>query len=145
MGTTISRKAVLAEVKEAFGLVPRWIETIPDAALAPFWATMRDVEMAETVLPNKTKELIGIAVSGATRCRYCTLFHTEGARLNGATEAEIAEAAFMGGVTMLGSTYLNAMQVDYDTFKTETLQIIKNVKAKAAAQAKAAPDLHAPH
>lgn len=145
MGTIVSRQAVLAEVKEAFGLVPRWIETIPDAALAPFWATMRDVQLAETVLPNKTKELIGIAVSGATRCRYCTLFHTEGARLHGATDAEIAEAAFMGGITMLGSTYLNAMQIDYDNFKNETLQIIKNVKAKAAAPPRASAASHAPH
>ncbi len=31
------------------------------------------------------KELIGIAVSGATHCRYCAYFHTEAAKLFGAT------------------------------------------------------------
>ena len=43
----------------------------PDTALGSLWGTMRDFYLAETVLPNKYKELVGIAVSGATRCKYC--------------------------------------------------------------------------
>jgi len=39
-------------------------------------------------------------VSGATRCRYCVYFHTEAARLFGATDAEINEAALMAKHTM---------------------------------------------
>ena len=54
--------------------------------------------------------------SGATRCRYCALFHTEAARLFGATDQEIAEASAMGGMTMLASSFLNSMQIDYDQF-----------------------------
>src|SRR4029079_15032981 len=96
-----------------------------------FWATQRDFELAETKIPNipnKYKELIGIAVSGATRCRYCTLFHTEAARLFGATDDEIAEASAMAGFTMMASTFLNAQQVEYDKFKSETLEIVEYVK-----------------
>jgi AhpD family alkylhydroperoxidase len=146
MGTSlVTRQQVLTEINEAFGLVPGWLSGMPDAALTPFWTIMRDFYLAETVIPNKYKELIGIAVSGATRCKYCALFHTEGARLGGATDAEIAEAAFMGGVTMLGSTYLNGMQVDYDQFHDETMQIVKIAKAKAAQQSATNKERRATH
>jgi AhpD family alkylhydroperoxidase len=122
--TTTDVKGIHKEIEDMFGQVPHWLRELPDNALGGFWTTMRDFHLAETALPNKTKELIGIAVSGATRCRYCTLFHTEAARLFGATDAEIAEAASMAGLTMHASTFLNAMQVDYDEFRRETLDMI---------------------
>jgi AhpD family alkylhydroperoxidase len=133
MGTVTNRAEVLQEVERTFGLVPQWVQQAPDAALPGFWALMRDYYLAETKIPNKYKELIGIAVSGATRCKYCQLFHAEGARLAGATDEEIAEAAMMGGVTMLGSTFLNALGVDYDEFARETQQIVKFVKEQQLA------------
>lgn len=131
-----SRAEVYREIKETFGLVPKWIEAMPDGVLVGFWATMRDFDLAETKIPNKYKELIGLGVAGATRCRYCALFHTEGARLNGATDEEIAEAGAVAGLTMLGSTYLNALQVDYEQFRKETLAIVKYAKEHHAAPAK---------
>ena len=120
------------EIKQALGNAPEWVEEIPAAALPGFWATMRDFQLAETVLPNKYKELIGLGVSGATRCRYCALFHTEAARLFGATDAEIAEAAMMAAHTMGASTFLNTMQVDYETFRRETLDAIAYVRSHPA-------------
>ena len=72
--------------------------------------------------------------SEATRCRYCQLFHAEGARLNGATDEEIAEASMMAGVTMAGSTFLNAQGVDFETFQKETLQIVAYAKQQQAKQ-----------
>jgi len=132
MGTMVSRKDVQAEMQEKFGRVPSWANEIPEHSLGGFWSLMRDLQLGETLIPNKYKELIGLAVSGATRCKYCTLFHTEAARLFGATDAEIAEASMMGGFTMMASTFLNAQQVDYETFRKETLEIVSYVKAQAA-------------
>jgi len=117
------------EIKQAFGLVPEWVNQIPEPALAGFWAMQRDLELAETRIPNKYKELIGLAVSGATRCRYCALFHTEAARLFGATDEEIAEANMMASFTMCASTFLNAQQVDYEQFRKETLDAVAYVRA----------------
>src|SRR5687767_5785807 len=102
---TIDRNSVYAELREAFGLVPHWAEHLPESALGPFWEMMRDFQLAETQIPNKYKELIGLAVSGATRCRYCAKFHTEAARLFGASEEEISEAGMMGAFTMAASTF----------------------------------------
>lgn len=134
MGTTNKKSMVEKEMMEAFGLIPKWVSMMPEPAIEGFWATMRDFQLAETKIPNKYKELIGLAVSGATRCRYCQLFHVEAARLNGATEEEIAEAAMMGAHTMSASTFLNAEGVSYEEFKKETLQIVSNIKAKMAEQ-----------
>jgi AhpD family alkylhydroperoxidase len=124
----ISRDDVFKEIERTFGQVPAWIRNVPPTALGSLWGMMRDFQLAETVIPNKYKELIGIAVSGATRCRYCVLFHTEAARVFGATDAEIAEASMMGSFTMMASTFINGEQIDYDQFKRETLDIVRYVK-----------------
>lgn len=143
MGVAIKKTDVFREIQGAFGLVPEWVQSLPEPALAGFWGLMRDFYLAETKIPNKYKELIGIAVSGATRCRYCQLFHAEGARLAGATDEEIAEAAAMGGVTMMGSTFLNAIGTDYEAFRKETLEVVKYVKAQQAKAATPGPRAHA--
>jgi AhpD family alkylhydroperoxidase len=121
-------KKVREEVRQTFGKVPSWVDEIPPQALEGFWGVMRDFQLAETAIPNKYKELIGLGISGATRCRYCALFHTEAARLFGATDDEIAEAAMMAAHTMSASTFLNAMQTDYEEFHQETLEAITYVR-----------------
>jgi AhpD family alkylhydroperoxidase len=97
------------------------------------WASFKEFELAETVIPNKYKELIGLAVSGATRCRYCVYFHTEAAKLFGATDEEVNEAALMAKHTMGWSTYLNTRQFDYDRFKTEFDRIAAHVRSREPA------------
>lgn len=123
-----TRQEVYAEVKQAMGLVPEWLQQMPEGVVQGFWVQARDFWLKETKIPNKYKELIGVAVSGATRCKYCALFHTEAARLFGATNDEIAEASAMSALSMMGSTFINAQQIDYEKFRQETLQIIAHVK-----------------
>jgi AhpD family alkylhydroperoxidase len=125
------REDVYEEISKTLGLVPQWLAEMPEGGLQGFWATARDFWLKETKIPNKYKELIGVALSGATRCRYCALFHTEAARLFGATDEEIAEASMMGALTMMGSTFINSQQIDYDRFRQETRDIIKHLRKKA--------------
>jgi len=136
MGNT---SGIREEMKEMLGQVPGWVGSMPDSALPGFWSMMRDFQLAETAIPNKYKELIGLAVSGATRCRYCTLFHTEAAKLFGATDQEIAEASMMAAHTMGASTFVNAMQIDHDAFKRETLEIVSYVRAHMQPQDSSRP------
>ncbi len=140
MATTSKRTQLEQEMFESFGTIPEWSKSIPDTAIEGFWRTMHDFQLAETKIPNKYKELIGLAVSGATRCRYCQLFHVEAARLFGATEDEIAEAAMMGAHTMSASTYLNAQGVEYEQFKRETLKIVEHVRGKLSQPATKKPE-----
>ncbi len=115
-----------------FGQVPTWLKEIPASGVGAFWGLMRDFYLAETRIPNKYKELIGLGVSGATRCKYCALFHTEAAKLFGATDEEIAEASLMGAMTMCASTFLNAQQIDYDEFHRQTLEMVAYVREHPA-------------
>src|SRR5512137_212301 len=135
MATVETRAAnvskIREEIRQAFGKVPGWVEQMPPTLLEGFWSTMRDFQLGETAIPNKYKELIGLAVSGATRCKYCTLFHTEAAKLFGATDEEIREAAAMAAHTMSASTFVNTMAVDYDAFRRETLEAIAYVRSHA--------------
>jgi AhpD family alkylhydroperoxidase len=124
-----------AEIQQMFGSVPAWMQEIPPAALSGFWGLLRDVQFAETHIPNKYKELMGVALSGATRCRYCALFHTEAAKLFGASDEEIAEASAMAGITMMASTFLNAQQIDYERFRKDTLDAIAYVRQSQMSQA----------
>lgn len=118
---------IQTEVKETLGIVPHWFEHIPPEAATQMWGLMRDMQLGETHIPNKYKELIGLGVAAAVRCRYCTHFHTEAAKVHGASQEEIAEAVTMGGITMAFSTYLNGMQVDHDRFRDEMRQIVAHV------------------
>lgn len=131
----MSRAEVEADIRETLGLVLSLFNDVPDEILEHEWAVMKSFELGETHIPNKYKELIGIAVSGATRCRYCVYFHSEAARLFGATEEEITEASLMAKHTMGWSTYLNARDFDYGTFVAEVDQATAYVRSRAAAAA----------
>ena len=126
------------DIQETFGLVPEMFARVPDYLLPTEWASFKSLVLSDqTALPNKYKELIGLAVSGATRCRYCAYFHTEAARLFGASEDEIMETALIAKNTMGWSTYLNTLQFDYDAFVAEFDQCTAYIRDQMAAAAPA--------
>jgi AhpD family alkylhydroperoxidase len=131
------RHEVDRDIEETLGLVPEFFKRVPDYLLPTEWASFKSLELGETAIPNKYKELIGLAVSGATRCRYCAYFHSEAARLFGATEDEITETALIAKNTMGWSTYLNTLQFEYDEFTQEFDQITAHVREQMAAGAPA--------
>jgi 4-carboxymuconolactone decarboxylase len=65
-------------------------------AFGPFFQAL----MKEGALTVKTKELIALGIAVATRCEPCIYTHTEKCVKNGATAAEVMEAA--GVAVMMG-------------------------------------------
>ena len=128
MATSRKRTQVEAEMKEALGLVPSFFKRIPDEYFDMEWELFKRLELGETRIPNKYKELMGIALHSETKCRYCTLFHTEAARLFGASEEEIQEAVHYAKMSLGWSAYLNGMQQDYDMFAEELERIVQYIK-----------------
>jgi len=59
--------------------------------------------MADGAIPNKTKELIAVAVALTTQCQYCLTIHTEAARKAGASEEELAEVTFVAAALRAGA------------------------------------------
>src|SRR3954468_18849857 len=129
----MTRAEVDRDIEETLGLVPQFFKDVPDYLVESEWSSFKNLQLSDqTAIPNKYKELIGLGVSGATRCRYCAYFHTEAARLFGATEEEITESSLGAKNTMAWSTYLNAMQFDYEEFTREFDQIAAHVRAQMA-------------
>jgi AhpD family alkylhydroperoxidase len=125
------------EIEKTFGFVPGFVKVMPRAALPSWWEQTKALEMnPETALDGKTKELIGLAVAAQIPCEYCVYFHTEAARLNGASQQEIDEAVGMAAATRAGSTLLNGLQVDKSQFKKDVDRIVKGAKKAAQKQAK---------
>ena len=138
MSVVENRREADRDIEEVFGRVPEFFQRVPDYLLPTEWASFKSLVLSDqTAIPNKYKELIGLAVSGATRCRYCAYFHTEAARLFGATEDEIVETALISKNTMGWSTYLNTLQFDYDAFTTEFDQMAAHIREQTAAGAPA--------
>jgi AhpD family alkylhydroperoxidase len=126
-----SRGEVEADIKQTLGLVPSFFSRIPDELLAPEWEIFKRLELGETLIPNKYKELMGVALHSETKCHYCTLFHTEAAKLFGATDEEIQEAVHYAKCSLGWSAYLNGIREDYDTFARELAQVGEYMSSQA--------------
>jgi len=122
----MTREEVYRDIEGMFGLVPSF------STLELEWELMKRVQFEEGPVPNKYRELIGLGIAAVSKCRYCALFHTEAARLNGATEEEIEDAVHYAKSSAGWSAYLNGMQVDYEQFRNEMAQIAEYVRAQAA-------------
>jgi AhpD family alkylhydroperoxidase len=134
----MTRAEVDRDIETTLGLVPQFMKDVPDYLIESEWASFKNLQLSDqTAIPNKYKELIGLGVSAATRCRYCVYFHREAARLFGATDEELTEASLVAKNTMAWSTFLNAMQYDFDDFRQEFDRIADHVRAQMMAPAPA--------
>lgn len=131
----MNRNEVYQEIKALFGLVPSFIKSVPDDTLESEWFLMRKLVVEEKHIPHKYKELMGIAMSAATKCQYCLFFHTQLAILFGATSDEIQEAVQYAKNSAGWSTYLNGMGVDLNEFKEEVEQMCAYVSQSHAEHA----------
>ena len=129
----MTREQVYNEIEEMFGLVPSFFKEVPDSSLELEWRLFKRVQFDPGPIPNKYRELIGVAISAVTKCRYCALYHTEVAKLNGATDAEIEDAVHYAKSTAGWSTYINGLQIDYDKFQDEVLRACEHVRTHTKA------------
>ena len=128
----MTRQQVYQEIEETFGLVPSMFKSIPDSSLEAEWQLFKRVQLEEGPIPAKYRELIGLAIAGVTKCRYCALYHTEVAKLFGATDEEIEDAVHFAKSTAGWSAYVNGLQLDFDQFKDEILQACEHVRSTQA-------------
>ena len=123
----MNREQIYMEMEHTLGLVPSFFKSIPDSSLELEWELFKKIELDESVIPNKYRELIGLAIAGATKCRYCAFYHTEAARLFGASEEEIEDALHYAKSVVGWSTYVNGLQLDLEQFKDEVMRVCEHV------------------
>lgn len=119
------------EMKELFGFVPKFYDSIPAPVREDQWAIQRDLELSETAIPLKYKELIGLAVAAHIKCGYCIYFHTQAAKAFGASDEELKEASYMGGFTVQMSNAITGARVDFDQFRSEVDRAMQHMKTHA--------------
>ena len=123
----MKRQEVYNQITEMFGVVPSMFKELPDSTLELEWQLMKKSQFDEGAIPNKYRELIGVAIAAITKCKYCSFFHTEIAKLNGATDEEIEDAVHYAKSSAGWSTYINGLQLDFEQFKSEILQACGHV------------------
>jgi AhpD family alkylhydroperoxidase len=118
--------ATYRDIEATLGSVPTFFKLFPEEGVGGAWTEFKTVQLnSKTALSGKEKELIGLAVAAQIPCSYCIYFHTQAAKLNGATDAEVREAVAMAAITRHWSTVLNGMQADPAGFREETDTVLR--------------------
>jgi AhpD family alkylhydroperoxidase len=114
------------DIAKTLGFVPHFFQVMADAAVSGAWGEMKGLQLnPNTALPGKVKELVGLAVASQIPCRYCVYAHTEFAKLNGASEAELAEAVAVGALSRQFSAYTNGLSIDDATSQADLRRMLE--------------------
>jgi len=133
-------QSVYKDIEATLGVVPGFLKAFPEAALPGAWEEMKHFQMnPNTAIPSKYKELIGLGVAAQIPCHYCIYFHTEVARAQGATDAEIKEAVVTAAQTRRWSTFINGLQYGEENFKSDIDRMISHVQGQSAKEGQAMP------
>ena len=123
----------VTEIEDAFGMVPGYLDALPDQELVNEWPNLKRFLFGETKLDPKVREFVGLAMAAAIGCEYCRHFHREAARLHGTTDAELSELAFLASYTPRYSALIQAQDYDLEVFYDEVEQIGTHLHDQAAA------------
>jgi AhpD family alkylhydroperoxidase len=129
----MTRADVEGDVQLTVGASLAPLDRVPDEFVAAEWELVKGLHFGETLIPNRYKELIGLSVAAVSRCPYGVVLHTEGARLHGASEAEIAEAVQYAKLVAGWSIHLTGLQVDQQEFVGQVRRIVAFLAGDAAA------------
>ena len=89
------------------------------------WTDIKNIMVKESIIPNKTKEMIYMAVSITNNCSYCTHSHTAAAKKLGMTSDEHSE--FLSVIALAAKTnqLVNSIQVPVDEIFNEDIENTK--------------------
>jgi AhpD family alkylhydroperoxidase len=84
-----------------------WREELAPGVHAAF-AEFSKAVFADGALPERTKQLIAVAVAHVTQCPYCIQGHTRLARRSGASPQEVMEAIWVAAEMRAGGAYAHS-------------------------------------
>ncbi len=127
-------KEIYGEIEKALGVVPSFVKHLEGDtyALSHEWELIKKFVLGESEIPAKYRELTAIAVAAAIHCRFCVTFHTAIARLYGATDEEIREAAYLAKFTTGWSSFVDGTLSGIGQLEGE-LKVVKDHMSKKAA------------
>ncbi len=126
----MSRKEILGQIKQTFGVVPDFWGGAPDAVLEQWWSLLGWL-LADTKLSGRDKALLAFGAAAAIRCEYCVPFHASQLALGGMDDEQIKEASWaVQSVTGL-SSYLYGIGYNREQFDQELDAMVEHLKKSA--------------
>jgi AhpD family alkylhydroperoxidase len=107
------------EIEKTFGLIPGFINGVPQDVLVQMWPIMKTYIFGQTRIPGKYREMISLAVAATLKCPYCETFHRAASKMNGATDEELAELGAIVGQVTFWSSVFHTLNYDMNTFMKE--------------------------
>jgi AhpD family alkylhydroperoxidase len=107
------------DIQQAFGSIPGFFNGVPQDVLVQMWPVMKTYIFGQTRIPAKYREMISLAVAATLKCPYCETFHRTAAKMNGASDEELAELGAIVGQVTFWSSVLHTMNYDMNTFMKE--------------------------
>jgi len=135
----MSRHDIQNDIRETLGQIPELFARMPDTTLEHEWAEFKRFQLEDSALTTREKELIGFGVAAAIHCPYCTYFHRSSAQMMGVSDEQIEEAARVAADTVKYSTYMHALEIDFDAFKRMADEIGEYVSSREGQTGSAAP------
>lgn len=83
------------------------LENNAPEAMRSFWSFDKAV-FKEGAISAQYKQLIAVAVALTTQCPYCIELHTKAARKEGASDAQLTEAALVAAAIRAGGAITHA-------------------------------------
>jgi AhpD family alkylhydroperoxidase len=113
----------LKDIESSLGIVPGFMKALPQNVLIHEWPMWKKYTLEESLIPEKYRELMGLAVAANIKCPYCLFFHHAMAKMAGATDEEIAETGFLASQTSRWSVFLHAQRYELATLMEEGKQM----------------------
>ena len=123
----VAQNALAADedIKETYGSVPGFFRLFSDGHLVEAWGAFKALQMnPDVAMTAQTRELIGVAVAAQGECQACFYFHVVAASANGASEAQVVEAATIGAATRRLHRAFEQAQVEMAAFQREANLVI---------------------
>jgi len=115
-------------MKEMLGLAPAFFDEMSCDVIEPEWELMKVFDLGDEPVPRKERELIGLGLMSAQKCRYCTLFHSEFAKAYGSTDEELEFATHFAKSVAGWTGYFYGLQIDAETIRKEMAQLAQKMK-----------------
>ena len=88
--------------------IPEFTKLTPDSLRG--YQTLSNANAKNSLLGEKVRQLISVAVAVTTRCDGCITFHTDAALKAGATKQEIAEALGVAMAMNAGAAFIYSLR-----------------------------------
>ncbi len=129
---TRTYEETVTDIEEHLGLLPGYLEALPEQTLVNEWPNLKRFLFGETAIDPETRELVGLAVAAAIGCEFCRHFHKGAAQLHGVSEEELSELFFLASYTPRYSALIQAQDYDVDVFKEEVAESAAYIQKQAA-------------